>query len=160
MKIEIFEKKLTVGEQGRIELSTYRCLKTANFGAVKFTVFLSNRLPVQLSLVKNYKCGDQIMKYIVNAIWKHDKLIDEEAQRDYMSVIKPLLVSEKYLHETIWYKIDDHTQGSVGVYKSKEAYEEFLEGNKMQREFAAGDIKVTMLVEYQGPVYALQSEVD
>jgi hypothetical protein len=55
------------------------------------------------------------------------------------SVVKSLLNADDYVHEAIWYKIDDYTHGSVGIYKSKVAYEDFKEANATQREFAAGD---------------------
>ena len=100
------------------------------------------------------------MKYVNTAIWKHEKPIDEEEERAYMSVLKSILSADDYLLDTIWYKIDDYTHGSVGIYKSKKAYEDFLEANATQREFAAGDRKITMISEHKGSAYALHSEVD
>jgi hypothetical protein len=47
------------------------------------------------------------VKYVVNAIWKHEKPIEEDGQRDYMRILTDTLNSEKYVLETIWYKIDD-----------------------------------------------------
>ena len=81
------------------------------------------------------------MKYIVNALWQHENPIDEEAHRDYMAVLTSTL-------------------GSVAIYKSEEAYHAFLEKNEMQRDYAKDDRKVTMIVEYKGPAFAVQSDVD
>ena len=100
------------------------------------------------------------MKYIVNAIWKHELSIDEERQRAYMRAITETLNSEEYVLETIWYRIDEHTHGSVAVYKSEEAYNAFLEINEMQRNFAAEDHKVSMLEQYKGPAFAVQTDLD
>ncbi len=99
------------------------------------------------------------MKYVVNAIWKHEKPIEEDGHRDYMRILTDTLNSEKYVLETIWYKIDDYTHGSVAVYKSEEAYNAFLDTNEMQRNFALEDRKVSMLVQYKGPAFAVQTEL-
>ena len=61
------------------------------------------------------------MKFIVNALWQHESSIDEEAYRDYMVVLKSTLDSADYVEETIWYKIDEKTHGSVAIYQSEEA---------------------------------------
>lgn len=100
------------------------------------------------------------MKFIVNALWQHENPIDEEANRDYMAVLTSTLGSADYVEETIWYKIDEKTHGSVAIYKSEEAYHAFLEKNVMQRDYAKDDRKVTMIVEYKGPAFAVQSDVD
>ena len=100
------------------------------------------------------------MKVIVNALWQHESPIDEEAYRDYMVVLKSTLDAADYVEETIWYKIDEKTHGSVTIYKSEEAYHAFLEKNEMQRDYAKDDRKVTMIVEYKGPAFAVQSELD
>ena len=52
---------------------------------------------------------------------------------------------DEYVHETIWYQIDEYAHGSVRIYKSKEAYQDFKEANATQREFAAGDKKYLSL---------------
>ena len=100
------------------------------------------------------------MKFIVSALWQHENPIDEEANRDYMAVLTSTLGSAGYVEETIWYKIDEKTHGSVANYKSEEAYHAFLEKNEMQRDYAKDDRKVTMIVEYKGPAFAVQSDVD
>ena len=56
------------------------------------------------------------MKYIVNALWQHENAIDEEAHRDYMAVLTSTLGTADYVEETIWYKIDEKTHGSVANY--------------------------------------------
>ena len=53
-------------------------------------------------------------------------------------------ITLEYLCKTIWYKIDAFTHGSVAIYKSKEAYEAFMELNAVQRDFAADERKVFM----------------
>ena len=100
------------------------------------------------------------MKYVVNASWKHEQPVDEQHQRDYMGVLKSTLNSPEYLYKTIWYKIDAFTHGSVAIYKSKEAYESFMELNATQRDFAADERKVFMQVEYQGLAFAVHTDVD
>jgi hypothetical protein len=47
----------------------------------------------------------------------------------------------------------------VAVYKSEEAYNAFLDTNEMQRNFALEDRKVSMLVQYKGPAFAIQTEL-
>ena len=95
----------------------------------------------------------------MNAIWKHELPIDEEGQRDYMRIVGDTLNSEEYVLETIWYKIDENTHGSVAIYKSEDAYNGFLEATEMQRNFALEDRKVSMLVQYKGPAFAVQTEL-
>ena len=100
------------------------------------------------------------MKFIVNALWQHESPIDEESYQDYMAVLTSTLDSADYVEETIWYRIDEKTHGSVAIYKSEKAYHAFLEKNEMQREYEKDDRKVTMIVEYKGPAFAVQSELD
>ena len=99
------------------------------------------------------------MKYIVNAFWKHDTPIKAEEAIDYMMIIRDTFDNEEHVLETIWYQIDEYTHGSVAIYKSKESYHAFLEKNSFQREFAANESGVTMLEEYKGPAYAVQTEL-
>lgn len=100
------------------------------------------------------------MKFIVNALWQHESPIDEESYQDYMAVLTSTLDSADYVEETIWYRIEEKTHGSVVIYKSEKAYHAFLEKNEMQRDYAKDDRKVTMIVEYKGPAFAVQSELD
>ena len=99
------------------------------------------------------------MKYIVNAFWKDDTPINAEEAIDYMMIIRDTFDNEEHVLETIWYQIDEYTHGSVAIYKSEESYHAFLEKNSFQREFAAKESGVTMLEEYKGPAYAVQTEL-
>jgi len=56
--------------------------------------------------------------------------------------------------------INEKTHGPVAIYKSEEVYHTFLEKNEMRRDYAKDDRKVTMIVEYKGPAFAVQSEPD
>ena len=78
------------------------------------------------------------MKYVNTAIWKHEKPIDEEEERAYMSVLKTLLNADDYLLDTIWYKIDDYTHGSVGIYKSKRPMKTFWKPTQPKENLRQG----------------------
>ena len=99
------------------------------------------------------------MKYIVNAAWRHEEPIDGERMRDYMMLVRDTFDGDEYTLETIWYQIDEYTHGSVAVYKSEEDYHAFIEKNKMQRDFALNELKVSMLGESKGPAFAMQTDL-
>ena len=99
------------------------------------------------------------MKYIVNAAWRHEKPIDVERMRDYMMLVRDTFDSDEHVIETIWYQIDEYTNGSVAVYKSQEDYNAVIEKNKMQRDFALNELRVSMLGESKGPAFAVGSDL-
>jgi len=99
------------------------------------------------------------MKYIVNAFWKHEKPINAEEAIDYMMIVRDTFDNEEHVLETIRYQIDEYTHGSVAIYKSEDSYHAFLEKNTFQRDFAAKEGGVTMIEEYKGPAYAVQTEL-
>ena len=99
------------------------------------------------------------MKYVVNAAWKHEEPIDGERMRDYMMLVRDTFNGDEYTLETIWYQIDEYTHGSVAVYKSEKEYHAFIEKNKMQRDFALNELKVSILGESKGPAFAMQTDL-
>ena len=99
------------------------------------------------------------MKYVASAAWKHEEPIDRECIRDYMMLVKDTFESDDHVLETIWYQTDEYTHGSVAVYKSEEVYHAFMEKNKMQRDFALNELKVSMLGESKGPAFAVGSDL-
>ena len=99
------------------------------------------------------------MKYIVNAFWKHETPKIAEEAIDYMMIVRDTFDNEEHVLETIWYQIDEYTHGSIAIYKSEEKYHAFLEKNIFQRDFAAKEGGVTMIEEYKGAAYAVQTEL-
>tara|TARA_A100001011_G_C14066517_1_gene738393 strand:+ start:105 stop:533 length:429 start_codon:yes stop_codon:yes gene_type:complete len=99
------------------------------------------------------------LPYIVNTIWKHKRPINEEVFREYMVQIKEILDKEDHWQETYWFKIDDYRHGSVGMFNSAEDHKAAMEKIKVQRDFAADDMGVTLEAEYIGPTFAILSEV-
>ena len=99
------------------------------------------------------------MKYAVNAAWRHEEPIDGERMRDYMALVMDTFNTDEHSVETIWYQIDEYTHGSVAVYKSEEDYHAFKEKNKMQRDFALNELKVSLLGESMGPAFAVASDL-
>ena len=99
------------------------------------------------------------MNYIANTIWKHEKPLNEDEQRAYLETVKTVLDEDGSWIENYWFKIDDYTHGSVSIYSSEEAWERLKDKIAAQRSFSTGDRGVTMLAEYNGPAFAVLSEV-
>ena len=80
--------------------------------------------------------------------------------RDYMALVMDTFDAEEHSVETIWYRIDEYTHGSVAVYKSEEDYHAFKEKNQMERDFALNELKVSLLGESMGPAFAVASDLN
>ena len=99
------------------------------------------------------------MKYIVNAFWKHENPINVEIGIDTMMALRDVFEDEEHVLETIWYQIDEYKHGSVVIYKSEESYLAHLDKNTMQRAITAKEGGITMIEEYKGPAFAIQTEL-
>ena len=95
------------------------------------------------------------MRYVISTTWKHDDAIDEASMKAYLAESK-LASDEDGIAEVYWFKIDDHTHGSVLVYVSEDAYVQHQEKLKVFRNAGTG---VSLMREEKGPSIAVLSEL-
>ncbi|MAW51979.1 MAG: hypothetical protein CME01_04060 [Geminicoccus sp.] len=95
------------------------------------------------------------MHYAISTTWKHDEPIDDAAMEAHMRDTAPMS-STAGVVEVIWFKIDDHTHGSLLMYESEDSYLKHQEELKTYRKSRPG---LELLREERGPTIAIKTQL-
>ena len=90
--------------------------------------------------------------YIVTTSWKHNEPIDPEKMTAHLTSLKG---SQEGVVDVMWFKIDEHTHGSVLIYESEQHYKNATAARDENRKTS----DVTMLSEQKGATIAVMSEI-
>ena len=90
--------------------------------------------------------------YIVTTSWKHNEPINPEKMTAHLTSLKG---SQKGVVDVMWFKIDEHTHGSVLIYESEQHYINATAARDENRK-TGGE---TMLSEQKGATIAVMSKL-
>ena len=90
--------------------------------------------------------------YIVTTSWKHNEPINPEKMTAHLTSLKG---SQKGVVDVMWFKIDEHTHGSVLIYESEQHYINATAARDKNRKTSG----VTMLSEQKGATIAVMSKL-
>ena len=91
---------------------------------------------------------------MVTTTWRHDKPINKVNMRKILSGLKNRNNTSEVI-DVMWFEIDEVTHGSVLIYYSKEAYDEYMLARNKNRE----DSGLKILREEKGETFAVMSEL-